>query len=197
MRLHRIEYEYPLRWPANFPRTTDREISLFYQKSVAEARDLLARELARWNAWEVQISSNAPLLRNGMMKSEQPKAGDPGVAVYFELDGKNMVIPSDKWVLLSDNVHAVTKTLDALRGIQRWGTKAMMEAMFSGYKALPEQASGDAWWWTLGADPHASREEVKALYRKLGKQHHPDLGGDPDEWRDIQEAYEEAMRILA
>lgn len=197
MRLHRIEYESPLRWPPNFPRTAQPEWSQFGWRSVAEARDLLAAELARWNAWEVVVSSNAPVLKSGVMKSEQPKGGDAGVAVYFDLDGKRMVIPSDKWAKLADNIHAVTKTLDALRGIKRWGTQAMMEAMFSGYAAIPAETSGEAWWWTLGAEPDATWDEVRRLYKRLGLKFHPDHGGDPEEWLRIQNAYEQAKAVLA
>jgi len=43
---------------------------------------------------------------------------------------------------------------------------------------------------TLGVADTATPEEVKSAYRKLAKQHHPDLGGDVTKFQQITEAYE-------
>jgi DnaJ-class molecular chaperone len=43
---------------------------------------------------------------------------------------------------------------------------------------------------TLGVDPSASQDEIKATYRKLAMKHHPDrTGGDDTKFKQIQEAY--------
>lgn len=43
---------------------------------------------------------------------------------------------------------------------------------------------------TLGVDPSASQDEIKAAYRKLAMKHHPDrTGGDDSKFKQIQEAY--------
>ena len=43
---------------------------------------------------------------------------------------------------------------------------------------------------TLGVDPSASQDEIKAAYRKLAMKHHPDrTGGDDTKFKQIQEAY--------
>jgi molecular chaperone DnaJ len=41
----------------------------------------------------------------------------------------------------------------------------------------------------LGVDSKASSEEIKKAYRKLSMQHHPDKGGDEEQFKKIAEAY--------
>ena len=43
---------------------------------------------------------------------------------------------------------------------------------------------------TLGVAKTATQDEIKSAYRKLAKQHHPDLGGDADKFKSINEAYD-------
>lgn len=45
----------------------------------------------------------------------------------------------------------------------------------------------------LGLKVGASKQEVKAAYRRLARQHHPDCGGDPAMFKAIHAAYEQAM----
>lgn len=41
-----------------------------------------------------------------------------------------------------------------------------------------------------------SEKEIKSAYRKQAKLHHPDIGGDPNKFREVQMAYESAMCLL-
>jgi len=43
---------------------------------------------------------------------------------------------------------------------------------------------------TLGVQKGASEDEVKKAYRKLAMKHHPDKGGDPEQFKKIQGAYD-------
>lgn len=42
---------------------------------------------------------------------------------------------------------------------------------------------------TLGVDKSATADQIKTAYRKLAMKHHPDRGGDQNQFQEIQEAY--------
>lgn len=42
---------------------------------------------------------------------------------------------------------------------------------------------------TLGLAPGSTDKEIKAAFKKLAKQHHPDVGGDEAKFKEINEAY--------
>ena len=46
----------------------------------------------------------------------------------------------------------------------------------------------------LGISTSASTDEIHAAFRKKARQHHPDLGGDRQEFQQINDAYEELLR---
>jgi DnaJ-class molecular chaperone len=46
-------------------------------------------------------------------------------------------------------------------------------------------------WTTLGVSRDASSDEIKSAYRKLAMKHHPDRGGDTNEFQRIQTAYDD------
>lgn len=48
---------------------------------------------------------------------------------------------------------------------------------------------------TLGVPRDADQDTIKKAYRKLAMKHHPDHGGDPNEFQKINEAYETLSNV--
>lgn len=52
------------------------------------------------------------------------------------------------------------------------------------------QRGGQSLYDRLGVERGASTADIKKAYRKLALEHHPDKGGDPEQFKHIQKAYE-------
>lgn len=202
---------HPLQWPVGWPRTlaAKRQRARFYRSTtetashgsyrkkslttLADARDDVFDELRRLGARNIVISTDVELRLDGLPRSGRRDPDDPGVAVYFTLDHKERCIPCDKWDRVADNLTAIARTVDALRGIERWGAKSMVDAAFSGFKALPETAGGTPWWETLEVEPSADEEEIRAAYKRRAMETHPDKGGAPEAFHAVQEALRQGL----
>ena len=185
---------FPLQWPAHWPRTSRPQRAQF-DTTMAAARDGILRELRLMGvrSSSVVISTDIPLRMDGLPKANRRTPDDPGVAVYFVRDGQELCVPCDKWDRIQDNMQAIRKTLEALRGVERWGAKSMVDAAFRGFDALPEQ-SEHGWWVVLDVRRDEPTEQIEARYRFLLKQYHPDKGGNVEMFHQIQSAYDEFKR---
>jgi hypothetical protein len=163
-----------------------------------KARDGLLRELELLGADDIVMSTNIPIRKDGLPYANQRQPDDPGVAIYFTLDGQPQCIPCDKWDTVAQNLRAVELTIGALRGLERWGAKEMVNAAFRGFKALPESVivtpyTTRPWYEVLQVQPDASHEVVRAAYRNLAAKYHPDNQdtGDNIKFIELQNAYKE------
>jgi hypothetical protein len=174
---------YPLTWPQGWPRTPayKRERSSFKVTPGAAMTDLL-EELRRLGARDVIISSNLALRGDGLPYARQPKHDDEGIAVYFTRKGVDMVLACDKYGRREENMRAISKTIDAIRGIERWGSSDMMERAFTGFTALPSPVALS---WRDVLDP----ADPLGSYRRLRSQAHPDRGGSDAEFAKIEAAW--------
>jgi len=175
---------YPLAWPIGRPRTKSPDRSRF-RTTLGVAIKEIQLEVERLGGRHLVISSNLPLRRDGLPYSSARHPEDRGVAVYFELKKRPMCFACDRWEQIADNMRAIAKTIDALRGIERWGSGQMVEQAFTGFAALPAPEQP---WQVLGVGAHASREEIERAYRLLASKHHPDRGGDPAQMARINAA---------
>ena len=217
---------YPLSWPPGWKRTSNRTRAKFGRQTtdrhtrsdgsswtstskvkltIADSRDRLHHELQLLGAKGVVISSNLRLKMDGQPMSGQREPDDPGICVYFRLDNKPRCLPCDRWDRAADNLAAIAKYVEALRGQLRWGV-GTAEVAFAGFKALP--GSGDA---IIPPAPMTVEEAADALmrltsgafhfsqirsspdvfsnaYRAAVKRHHPDTRGGSitSEWSLLQ-----------
>lgn len=211
---------YPLTWPPGRPRTpvAKRTRAKFHAQkkesggsgfthvrregiTLAAAAGMLQGELDRLGATSPVLSTNVKLRLDGLPYSGQRQPDDPGVAVYFYRRGQQLCFACDRWDRVEDNVVAVAKTIEALRGIDRWGTGDMVQAAFTGFQAIgngPAQAAKRAWWVVLDVPAHTPTVEVEEKYRELARIHHPDRNpGDPTaeaRMAEINGAYDDFKR---
>lgn len=142
------------------------------------------------------LSTNVPLKQDGKPYANYPRIDDPAVAVYFAYKDKQMCFACDRWTKVEDNIQAVRKTIEALRGIARWGTGDMLQAAFTGFAALPPPIVAGMkreWWVVLGVPPNAAPAVIAAAYRRLASKHHPDReGGDAAAMAELNQARDAA-----
>lgn len=186
----------PLCWPAGWPRANFPEQSQFGKgwkhPSINKGTGLILDQLRMMgiDAEDVIISTDLKLRLDGLPYSNQRTPDDPGVAIYWRDSGDNRVMAIDKYDRIGCNLWAIGKTLEALRGIDRWGGGQILDRAFTGFTALPspEMAGGVDPYQLIGIAPEDDAETRHKAYRKALSEHHPDHGGDPAKFDAIKKA---------
>lgn len=186
---------HPLHWPMGFPRTSKPKNSRF-DTSFKSCRDGVVMEIKRLGGKSAIISTNVPLRNDGLPYAKFKKPDDAGVAVYFQYEGEQVVFACDKWQSVEENMQAIRKTIEAIRGLDRWGVSDMLKRAFTGFKALPETVVQyeSPWWEILGVSDDCTVQELKDAYKAKAMTAHPDKGGSESEFVKIQEAYKMGLR---
>jgi len=155
----------------------------------------------------VVISTNLELRNDGLPYSNRRSPTDPGAAVYFELSRKKKVLACDKYNTVGENLYAIGLTIEATRGIERWGSVTTEQA-FAGYVALNEKTE-ESCWKVLGVDDMsnlrgaggAALQAIKDViidgWRDKVKRAHPDvLGGSSEQFDRINRAKDMALQMI-
>lgn len=191
---------HPLSWPHGKPRTErwKREAARF-EVTFARARDNIVDEVRRLcGAYPdpgLVISTNGALRRDGLPLASQRAPDDPGVAIYFVYKKRQMAFACDRWTKVEHNMQAIAKTIDALRGVARWGTGDMLQAAFTGFTALPAPGATTAadWWDVLQCRRDSSLDVIREQYRRLRSEAHPDRGGSAERFEAVEQAWRKAQ----
>lgn len=204
---------YPLEWPMGWTRTPyhRRKRANFGKRvasqpggyrfkeslSVGDGMDRLLGELRRMGAGRVVVSSNLRVRTDGLPYSQQAKQlDDPGVAVYFSLRGKALVLACDRWSSAADNMAAIAGHIEGVRASERYGVGTIEQA-FAGYKALPADTAAD--WRAVFGFPKDSRPPVDVVndaFKAAARLKHPDVGGSDVEMAHLNRARDYALSEL-
>lgn len=206
------ERAYPLAWPISWPRTPRELIKRapFFasvrrqaqmgnsynvrgQRSMEDCAIEVYRELERLGATGEIISTNVELRQDGMPYSNRKPPADAGAAVYFKVKKRDLVLAVDKWDRVEDNLWAIAKHIESLRGQARWGVGSV-EMAFSGYRMLPGASTAPrAWHEVLGISVLATAEEIEAAFKERAPRCHPDTGGSHEAMVELSEARRRAL----
>lgn len=184
---------FPLDWPIGYPRSQKSIRSKFLNNTFDSSRKGVVNEIKRLGGSDIIISTNLPLRQDGYPHASARQPDDRGVAVYFKWKGNQVVLACDKWDQIADNMRAIEKSIEAMRGLERWGASDILNRTFSGFKALPE-ASKNSPRDVLGVSPNASAQEIKDAYRKKAMELHPDKPtGSEEKFHELQVAYNQLL----
>ncbi|MQY48236.1 J domain-containing protein [Rhizobiales bacterium RZME27] len=188
---------FPLSWPHGWPRTKQPTRSRF-DVPFTSARDGLMEQIRLLGGRLPILSSDLELRRDGLPYANQREPADKGVAVYFEWKGQQRVFACDRWDRIKDNIRALEKTIEAIRGIERWGASDMLERAFTGFTALPSPGAKKTWREVLGfpAGANPDREGIDIEFRRKAKAAHPDAGGSTEAMAELNAARAEALKEI-
>lgn len=208
--------KYPLAWPDGWKRAASRKRANFKQSvqhswgsgkgqiTVDTGTQRILAQLRQFGVREGDaiISTNLVTRLDGLPRSDQKAPADPGAAVYWKLpkDRTHKVMAIDLYDRVADNLAAVAATLEAMRAIERHGGAQILERAFTGFEALPAPAGheGHRHWWDVMRFPSRSQtlEDVKARYRLMAAELHPDAGGSDAAMAELNGAYAQAQREI-
>jgi hypothetical protein len=200
---------FPLHWPEGRPRTLryDRKNGTFKREdrpiTISAAMDRLDDELRLLGGIRPTLSANLDVNLNGRPRSGQAEPDDPGVALYFTLEGKPMAMACDRYKSAAQNIAALAAHIEATRAIARYGVATAAETLRA-FQALPPPSGvpqsgprtpqdGRPWFEVLHLSPTAGPEVVQSAYRALAKT----FAADESKLREINLARDEAMKVVA
>lgn len=200
--MSRPTWDRPLQWPEGV-KTSLPCRSQFKPRTFGAALDLLWKELHRFGTRNIHITANV------QNRSSRGSSTANGVAVQFRLVRRRSsidhVIACDGYTFASDNAIAIMKTIEALRAIERHGTAQLGAMALQGFRALPASTEEDrrphrAWRVVLDVPPdidHGHQKELARVhYRAMQVRLHPDKGGDPFHYEELQGAWARAQEEL-
>lgn len=179
---------YPLQWPKEWPRmqTTSRHAP-FKPATFARQRDLILWQVRKLGGRNCVVTSN-------MIAGSEAQPRDRGVAVYWSDSYRDVerVVACDSWNTIQSNMRAIEKSLDALRGMRRWGASSIVDRAFEGFRPA---LAAPGWRSVFGYRPDepVTIREVHHRYRELAHKHHPDHGGSHETMQELAGAYAAAQ----
>ena len=163
-----MEQAYPLQWPQGRSRTPRHKVTYSrFDVTPSKAQSEMLGEIQRMGGRNIVVSTDRRVKRDGTLYARdlQSTPDDAGVAVYFERKGQRVCFCCDRYGKIWENMRAIGKTIEAMRGIERWGSAEMLDQAFTGFTALPPADEKRPWWVVLGVSESASAKEANDAWR--------------------------------
>lgn len=133
------------------------------------------------------------------------------VEVRFDRGGSRYVFRNGHFRTPPENLRAVERTITYLhKAMEVYGTQREerpgqpprehdpFASFFAGFAALPDDTvlllGSGQWYDVLGVTKDATPADIKAAFRSLARTHHPDVGGDVEEFKRLRVAYDAGMK---
>lgn len=131
------------------------------------------------------------------------------VKVTFDRAGRRYTRECSRWENSIDNLRAIGLQIDYLyRALELYGVEMSettfdqeFDTIFGGFIATPDDSalllgSGKASWFeVLGIKADATKTDIRNAFRALSKVHHPDAGGNAEEFKRLREAYDVGLKV--
>ena len=131
-----------------------------------------------------------------------------GVKVIFDRAGKRYVRECTKYENSLDNLRVIGLQIEYLyRALEVYAEDIVetsfdieFDRIFNGFLATPDDTAlllGDGkapWYEIMKVEPTASRDAVRSAFRALSMVHHPDHGGNEEDFKKLNEAFREGMQ---
>jgi hypothetical protein len=130
------------------------------------------------------------------------------VKVIFDRSGKRYTKTCTRWQRSLDNLRAIGLSIEYLyRAVEIYGVESAEEfnnlfnQAFIGIEATPDDnvlliGNSTEWWEILGTNRNANKNDIINAYRSLAKIHHPDNGGNKEQFVKLRKAYDEGLTSL-
>jgi hypothetical protein len=134
---------------------------------------------------------------------------DASVRIYFDRNGKRYMSQCGEWEHFLDNLRAAQLAIEyTYRIAESYGAnfnevkgrgQDLFDRVFVALEAPLDPnvlllGTGSEWWTVMGLSRTATKAEIVNAYRALAKVHHPDVGGDVEQFKRLRAAYEAALK---
>ena len=177
-----------------------------FRASYQRTLDLLEFELKKIHATDIVVE--AGFARQDIRNDGWPRNGarttHAGVVLYFRTTEGDLRFPCGTFRTFEANLHAIALTLENLRAIDRYGATAGHQ-QYLGFKAIAAPGTAARQWsvdeaaqWLSDANTEhdisfvapvqlvTNLEAYRHAYRACAAVLHPDRGGKPEAWNELQ-----------
>ena len=183
-------FKTPLQWLPQQPRTKRPTRARFGKHSLSTAGIYIENELRLLKAKNCIISTNLRVKIEGGFYANQI-VEDAGVAIYFKLKDKDKAMACDLWDKPEHNLWALFLSINAIRGLERWGGSDFLDGLFTGFTALPSPEDSIINNVQYFSDVN-NLEHLNLKFKKLAKELHPDSeNGNAELFQEMMKQYKQ------